>query len=257
MTVKVERFNVLGVGIGRVNMALAVAAIRDWVASRARVYVCVCPVHSVMECRRSEEVRRVFNAAGMVTPDGMPLVWAARLQGQAGVERVYGPDLLLAQLADSVAAGHRHYFYGGREGVAERLAAAMSARFPGLEVVGRETPPFGPLDEICTPDAAARINAERPDIVWVGMSSPRQDLWMARMRGLLDAPVLVAIGAAFDFHTGSVRQAPRWMQRSGLEWLFRLLVEPRRLWRRYVYDNPRFLWEFGLQMLRLRRFELD
>ena len=159
MTVKVERFNVLGVGIGRVNMALAVAAIRDWVASRARVYVCVCPVHSVMECRRSEEVRRVFNAAGMVTPDGMPLVWAARLQGQAGVERVYCPDLLLAQLADSVAAGHRHYFYGGREGVAERLAAAMSARFPGLEVVGRETPPFGPLDEICTPDAAARINA--------------------------------------------------------------------------------------------------
>jgi N-acetylglucosaminyldiphosphoundecaprenol N-acetyl-beta-D-mannosaminyltransferase len=257
VSVEVERFNVLGVGIGRLNMELALAAIRDWVASGSRVYVCVCPVHSVMECRRSEEVRRVFNAAGMVTPDGMPLVWAARLQGVPGVERVYGPDLLLAQLADSVAAGHRHYFYGGREGVAESLAAAMKERFPGLRVVGLETPPFGPLDELCTPDAAARINAAKPDVVWVGMSSPRQDLWMARMRGLLDAPVLVAIGAAYDFHTGTVRQAPRWMQRSGLEWLFRLLSEPRRLWRRYVYDNPRFLWEFGLQMLRLRRFELD
>jgi N-acetylglucosaminyldiphosphoundecaprenol N-acetyl-beta-D-mannosaminyltransferase len=254
---RVERFNVLGVGIGRLNMGLALAAIRDWVSSSARVYVCVCPVHSVMECRRSEELRAVFNAAGMVTPDGMPLVWAARLQGVAGVERVYGPDLVLAQLADSLAAGHRHYFYGGREGVAERLAAGMSRRFPGLRVAGWDTPPFGPLDEICTPDAAARINAAGPDIVWVGMSSPRQDLWMARMRELLDAPVLIAVGAAYDFHTGSVRQAPRWMQRSGLEWLFRLLSEPRRLWRRYVYDNPRFLWEFGLQMLRLRRFELD
>ena len=254
---RVERFNVLGVGIGQLNMGLALAAIRDWVSSSARVYVCVCPVHSVMECRRSEELRAVFNAAGMVTPDGMPLVWAARLQRVAGVERVYGPDLVLAQLADSLAAGHRHYFYGGREGVAERFAAAMSRRFPGLRVAGWDTPPFGPLDEICTPDAAARINAAGPDIVWVGMSSPRQDLWMARMRELLDAPVLIAVGAAYDFHTGSVRQAPRWMQRSGLEWLFRLLSEPRRLWRRYVYDNPRFLWEFGLQMLRLRRFELD
>ena len=257
MSVKVQRFNVLGVGIGQLNMELALAAIRDWVASRSRVYVCVCPVHSVMECRRSEEVRRVFNAAGMVTPDGMPLVWAARLRGQRGVERVYGPDLLLAQLSDSVAAGHRHYFYGGREGVAERLVAAMRKRFPDLQVAGWETPAFGPLEEICTPSTAATINAARPDIVWVGMSSPRQDLWMARMRGQLDAPVLIAVGAAYDFHTGSIRQAPRWMQRSGLEWLFRLVTEPRRLWRRYVYDNPRFLWEFGLQMLRLHRFELD
>ena len=254
---KIERFNVLGVGIGRLNMERAVAAIREWVADRSRVHVCVCPVHSVMECRRSEEVRAVFNRAGMVTPDGMPLVWAGRLNGYRDVERVYGPDLLLAQLADSVEHGHRHYFYGGREGVAKQLAAGMSERFPGLVVAGWQTPPFAPLEEICTPEAAAVINRERPDIVWVGMSSPRQDLWMARMRVLLDAPVLVAIGAAYDFHTGTVRQAPRWMQRSGLEWLFRLLTEPRRLWRRYVYDNPRFLFEFALQLLRLRRFEIE
>ena len=254
---RIERFNVLGVGIGRINLELAVAAIRDWVASGSQVYVCVCPVHSVMECRRSDEVRRIFNAAGMVTPDGMPLVWAGHLQGYRDVDRVYGPDLLLAQLADSVAHGHRHYFYGGRAGVAERLVAAMTVRCPGLRVAGWQTPPFAPLDEICTPETAAEINRMRPDIVWVGMSSPRQDLWMARMRGLLDAPVLIAIGAAYDFHTGSVRQAPRWMQRSGLEWLFRLQTEPRRLWRRYVYDNPRFLWEFGLQLLGLLHFELD
>ena len=254
---KIERFNVLGVGIGRLNLEMAVAAVREWVAAGSRVYVCVCPVHSVMECRRSDEVRRTFNAAGMVTPDGMPLVWAGRLQGFTEVDRVYGPDLLLAQLADSVAEGHRHYFYGGRDGVAERLVAAMTERFPGLQVAGWQTPPFAPLAEICTPEAAAAINRERADIVWVGMSSPRQDLWMARMRGMLDAPVLIAIGAAYDFHTGAVRQAPRWMQRSGLEWLFRLLTEPRRLWRRYVYDNPRFLWEFGLQLVGLRHFELD
>ena len=254
---KIERFNVLGVGIGRLNLELALAAISDWVAAGSRVYVCVCPVHSVMECRRSDEVRRIFNAAGMVTPDGMPLVWAGRLQGFGEVDRVYGPDLLLAQLADSLAAGHRHYFYGGRDGVAERLVAAMSKRFPGLQVAGWQTPPFAPLAEICTPEAAATINREHPDIVWVGMSSPRQDLWMARMRGMLDAPVLIAIGAAYDFHTGAVRQAPRWLQRSGLEWLFRLVTEPRRLWRRYVYDNPRFLCEFGLQLVGLRHFELD
>ncbi len=195
----------------------------------------------------------MFNGAGMVTPDGMPVVWVARWSGHKNVDRVYGPDLMLAALE---RGRHRHYFYGGGPGVAKRLAEAMQKRFPKLEVAGTLEPPFAPLDELCTPETAREIDGARPDVVWVGMSSPKQDLWMARMRPLLKAPVLIAVGAAFDFHTGTVRQAPRWMQRSGLEWLFRLAVDPRRLWRRYVIDNPWFVYELALQKLRLKAFPL-
>ena len=248
-----ERVNILGVGVSAINMEQALATIDGWVASRAREYVCVCPVHSIMECRRSEEVRRTFNQAGMVTPDGMPLVWVARALGHHNVGRVYGPDLMLAVLRRE---RHRHFFYGGGPGVAERLAGAVMTRYPKLEVAGFIEPPFAPLDELCTPAVAQAINAGSADIVWVGMSSPKQDLWMTRMRPLLDAPVLIAVGAAFDFHTGRVRQAPAWIQRSGLEWLFRLGTEPRRLWRRYLVDNPWFVWELFLQSTRLKRFDL-
>ena len=248
-----ERVNILGVGVSAINMEQALATIDGWVASRAREYVCVCPVHSIMECRRSEEVRRTFNQAGMVTPDGMPLVWVARAMGHHDVGRVYGPDLMLAVLRRE---RHRHFFYGGGPGVAERLAGAVMTRYPKLEVAGFIEPPFAPLDELCTPAVAQAINAGSADIVWVGMSSPKQDLWMTRMRPLLDAPVLIAVGAAFDFHTGRVRQAPAWIQRSGLEWLFRLGTEPRRLWRRYLVDNPWFVWELFLQSTRLKRFDL-
>jgi N-acetylglucosaminyldiphosphoundecaprenol N-acetyl-beta-D-mannosaminyltransferase len=249
-----ERVNILGVGVSAVNMQQALDRIDGWVETGERRYVCVCPVHSIMECRRSEEVRRIFNSAGMVTPDGMPLVWIARWSGHPHVGRVYGPDLMLAALG---GRPHRHLFYGGGPGVARRLADRMKQRFPDVEVAGVLEPPFAPLDELCTPEAAKEINASRPDVVWVGMSSPKQDRWMARMRPLLDAPVLIAVGAAFDFHTGTVRQAPGWMQRSGLEWLFRLATEPRRLWRRYLIDNPWFLWELALQKTRLRRFDLE
>jgi N-acetylglucosaminyldiphosphoundecaprenol N-acetyl-beta-D-mannosaminyltransferase len=248
-----ERVNILGVGVSAVNMALALKRIDGWVGARQRQYVCVCPVHSIMECRRSEEVRRIFNSAGMVTPDGMPLVWVAHWSGHPHVGRVYGPDLMLAALGRQ---RHRHFFYGGGPGVAKRLAESMKLRFPNIDVAGVLEPPFAPLDQLSTPAVAQEINASRPDVVWVGMSSPKQDRWMARMRPLLDAPVLIAVGAAFDFHTGTVRQAPLWMQRSGLEWLFRLAIEPRRLWRRYLIDNPWFLWELALQKTRLRRFEL-
>jgi N-acetylglucosaminyldiphosphoundecaprenol N-acetyl-beta-D-mannosaminyltransferase len=248
-----ERVNILGVGVSAVNMDQALERLDGWVAAGERQYVCVCPVHSIMECRRSEAVRAIFNSAGMVTPDGMPVVWVARWSGHPHVGRVYGPDLMLAVLERQ---RHRHFFYGGGPGVAKRLAENMKRRFPKVDIAGILEPPFAPLDKLCTPEAAQAINDSRPDVVWVGMSSPKQDRWMAQMRPLLDAPALIAVGAAFDFHTGAVRQAPLWMQRSGLEWLFRLAVEPRRLWRRYLVDNPWFLWELALQKTRLRRFEL-
>ncbi len=251
-----ERVNILGVGVSAVNMDQALNRIDGWIKARDRDYVCVCPVHSIMECRRSAELRSIFNRAGMVTPDGMPVVWVAHMKGFAAVSRVYGPDLMLAELGVSAARGHRHFFYGGGAGVAEKLADAMRRRFAGLDVAGIFEPPFGTLDELCTPQAAELINKARPDVVWIGLSSPKQDRWMARMRPQLDAPVLIGVGAAFDFLSGTVRQAPRWMQRSGLEWLFRLATDPGRLWRRYVIDNPWFVWDVALQMTGLRKFEL-
>lgn len=252
-----ERLNVLGVGISALNMGTALAQLESWIKAGQRQYVCICNVHSIMECRRSERVRQVFNRAGMVTPDGMPLVWLLRRAGYRDAGRVYGPDLMLAAMPAFRANGTRHYFHGGVSGVADRLATMLRERFPGVEIAGTSTPAFGRVEDLCTAEIAERINAARPDIVWVGMSSPKQDLWMACMRPKLQAPVLIGVGAAFDFHVGRVKQAPRWMMRSGLEWLFRLTQEPRRLWRRYLVDNPWFLYEIAQQQLGLKRFELN
>jgi len=246
---------VLGVGVSLINMGMALDRINRWVADGDRQYVSICTVHTVMECQRNDSLRRIVNAAGMTTPDGMPLVWLSRLAGHRFVSRVYGPDLMLAAMADRT--GHRHFFYGGRAGVADQLAQTMRERFPNVQVVGTLTPPLGTAAELCTPEAAAQINQARADIIWVGVSSPKQEFWMSCMRPLLEAPVLIGVGAAFDFHTGTARQAPLWMQRSGLEWLFRLIQEPKRLWRRYLIDNPWFLLEVARQKLGLKRYPLS
>lgn len=238
-------------------MEMALDRVNGWVNARAREYVSVCNVHSVMECRRNPALRLIVNRAGMITPDGMPLVWLSRLAGYPFVSRVYGPDLMLAEMEASLVSGHTHFFYGGRAGVADRLAAVMQARFPGVRVAGTFCPPLASAEELCNQQTADLINDASPDIVWVGVSSPKQEFWMSCMRPLLQAPVLIGVGAAFDFHTGTVLQAPLWMQRSGLEWLFRLLVEPRRLWRRYLIDNPWFLIELARQKLGLKRYELS
>jgi N-acetylglucosaminyldiphosphoundecaprenol N-acetyl-beta-D-mannosaminyltransferase len=250
-----DRINVLGVAVSAINMEQALAEIQRWVSEREPSYVCVCTVHGVMDCQRFDDLKQVFNAAGMVTPDGMPLVWLGRAQ-HAHVSRVYGPDLMLAEFDRSSSSGHRHFLYGGVKGTGCKLAAAMRARFPKLEIVGILEPPFAPLDQLVSPETAATINDARPDVVWVGIGSPKQERWMARMRPLLNAPVLIGVGAAFDFHSGAVRQAPRWVQLAGLEWLFRLLAEPRRLWRRYLVDNPWFVWELAMQRIGFRRYEI-
>lgn len=236
-----ERVNVLGVGVSATTMARAVATIEHWISQRTPHYVCVTGVHGVMESQRDPTLRRIHNAAGLVTPDGMPLVWVSHCRGHHYVERVYGPDLMLAVCAHSVAPHYRHYLYGGAEGVPELLSNRLQQRFPGIQIVGTHSPPFRPLTP--TEDAALvqRINATQPDIVWVGLSTPKQERWMAAHVGRLTAPVLIGVGAAFDFHAGLKPQAPRWMQRNGLEWLFRLATEPRRLWRRYLINNPLFV----------------
>ena len=254
---KVPRANILGVGVSALNMAMALEIIEGWIERREPHYVCVTGVHGVMESQRDEELRRIHNRAGLVTPDGMPLVWLSRLQSFHHVERVYGPDLMLALCERSVAKGYRHFFYGGAEGVPEQLASVLQKRFPGLQVAGTFSPPFRPLTADEDDRIVQMINAAAPDIVWVGLSTPKQERWMAGHRERLTAPVLIGVGAAFDFLTGRKPQAPRWMQRAGLEWLFRLLTEPRRLWRRYLYHNPRFVLLVLLQWSGLRRFEKD
>jgi N-acetylglucosaminyldiphosphoundecaprenol N-acetyl-beta-D-mannosaminyltransferase len=254
---KVPRANILGVGVSALNMAMALEIIEGWIERREPHYVCVTGVHGVMESQRDEELRRIHNRAGLVTPDGMPLVWLSRLQGFHHVERVYGPDLMLALCERSAAKGYRHFFYGGAEGVPEQLASVLQKRFPGLQVAGTFSPPFRSLTADEDDRIVQMINAAAPDIVWVGLSTPKQERWMAGHRERLTAPVLIGVGAAFDFLTGRKPQAPRWMQRAGLEWLFRLLTEPRRLWRRYLINNPLFVALVVLQALGVRRYGLE
>lgn len=251
------RVNVLGVGVGAVSMAQALHLIDGWVARREPRYVCVTGVHGVMESRRDAALRRVHNEAGLVTPDGMPLVWLARAAGHRHVERVYGPDLLLAACARAAeATRHRHFFYGGAPGVAERLTRRLAARFPALRVAGVHTPPYRALTAEEDAAVARAITDSGADVVWVGLGTPKQERWMQAHVGRVGAPVLVGVGAAFDFLSGAKRQAPRWMQRSGLEWAFRLGSEPRRLWRRYLANNPRFVCEVALQATGVRRYPL-
>ena len=242
-----ERVNVLGVGVSAINMSDALTAIDRWVACGAHRYICVTGVHGVMESQADPTLRDIHNRAGLVTPDGMPLVWLSWLRGYGEVERVYGPDLMLACCGASVSKGYRHFFYGGGPGVPERLAAQLLTRFPGLQIAGTWSPPFRELTQAEETSLIDRIGAAEPDIVWVGLSTPKQERWMARYVDRLRVPVLIGVGAAFDMHAGLKKQAPRWMQRSGLEWLFRLAIEPRRLWRRYLINNPWFVWQLLLQ----------
>ncbi len=238
---QIGRVNVLGVGVSAVNLDLALRKIDEWISCGESHYVCVSGVHGVIESCRDDELRAIHNGAGMVTPDGMPLVWLGRLAGFRQMSRVYGPDLMLAVCERSLERGYRHYLYGGAPGVADKLAARLKARFPGLRIAGAYSPPFRPLTPAEDEAVIARINAVRPDIVWVGISTPKQERWMAAHAGRLNAPVLAGVGAAFDFHAGLKKQAPLWMRRSGLEWLFRLGQEPRRLWRRYLVNNSLFI----------------
>lgn len=230
----------------------------DWVdtaiARDARAYVCVAAVHTVMEAREDADLRAAVEGAAFTVPDGQPLVWALRALGHDISTRVYGPELMLQACERAAASGQRQYFYGGRDdGALLRLTKSLRERFPRLRIAGGWSPPFRELSERELDDVAARINSAEPDVVWVGIGVPKQEKWMAAMRERLDAPVLIGVGAAFDFHAGLVPQAPGWMQRAGLEWAYRLRQEPRRLWRRYARHNPRFLTGFARQWAAERR----
>jgi N-acetylglucosaminyldiphosphoundecaprenol N-acetyl-beta-D-mannosaminyltransferase len=227
----------------------------DWIdaaaAARARAYVCVAAVHTVMACREDPELRAAVLGADFTVPDGQPLVWALNALGHGMQDRVYGPELMDRACARAAHSGARMYLYGGRNhGALAELARRLRLRHPGLKIVGGHCPPFRRLTDAEENAIAADINRSGADVVWVGIGVPKQEKWMARMRDRLDAPVLVGVGAAFDFHAGLVPQAPDALQRLGLEWAFRLVQEPRRLWRRYLRYNPRFVLGFLRQYRR-------
>jgi N-acetylglucosaminyldiphosphoundecaprenol N-acetyl-beta-D-mannosaminyltransferase len=252
-----NRISVLGVGISVLNLRTAVAAIAEAVRERRKGYICVTGVHGVMEAQENAGFKKILNEAFLCTPDGMPMVWAGKLNGHGEMSRVYGPDLMLEVCAWSETSGARHFFYGGAEGVADLLAGKLKERFPRLAVAGTYTPPFRALTAGERQALQAQIAAARPDILWVGLSTPKQEKFMAEYLPQLEVTLMIGVGAAFDFHSGRVRQAPRWMQRSGLEWFYRLCSEPRRLARRYLRNNPLFVLRSLGQLSGWKKYPLD
>jgi N-acetylglucosaminyldiphosphoundecaprenol N-acetyl-beta-D-mannosaminyltransferase len=249
----VEQAEVVGLRLAVTDYERALDWVDAAVAADAREYICVAAVHTVMESRDDAELRAAVEKAAFTVPDGQPLAWALRALGHDIDSRVYGPELMARACARSAKSGQRHYLYGGRDQSALfRLTLKLRERFQGVKIVGGYAPPFRALSERELDAIAEEINRARPDVVWVGIGVPKQEKWMAAMRDRLDAPVLIGVGAAFDFHAGLVPQAPPWMQRHGLEWLFRLKQEPRRLWKRYARHNPRFVFGFARQWVASR-----
>ncbi|HEX2104123.1 MAG TPA: WecB/TagA/CpsF family glycosyltransferase [Solirubrobacteraceae bacterium] len=243
----IARAPVLGIDLAVTDYEGAMDWMDEVVRRRGRACVTAAAVHLVMVAQEDPETRRAIDDA-LVVPDGVPLVWALRALGHREATRVYGPDLMARYCARSARTGTTMFLYGGKtDDALELLTARLRDRFPGLRVVDGWSPPFRELSEDELDEVAGRINASGTDVVWVGTGQPKQEKWMARMRGRLDAPILAGVGAAFDFHAGTLPQAPPWMQRSGLEWSYRLAREPRRLWRRYARYNPRFVAAFARQ----------
>jgi N-acetylglucosaminyldiphosphoundecaprenol N-acetyl-beta-D-mannosaminyltransferase len=247
----------LGVGVSRVNLPAAIATFKIWLKRHQGSYVCIRDAHGVILCQKDPEFRRIHNEAGMVTPDGMPIVWFCRAKGFSEVDRVYGPELMETVLTDPELRRRRHFLLGGGPGVAEDLARSLAERFPGFSPVGIYAPPPEATASGIDQQAVRALTACQAEFVWVGLGSPKQERWMARHHPYCPDTVMIGVGAAFDFLSGRKIQAPRWIQRSGCEWLFRLASEPRRLARRYFHTVPAFLVLSFLAACRLRNFALD
>ena len=248
-----DRVNILGVGAMPLDLTRAVATLERWRAERRQEYVCVVSVHGLVVAQRDPAIRHALNHCGMATEDGMPLVWWSRLAGFSQARRVCGSDLLDAACAHGVPRGFRHYFYGATPKVVERLIE----RRPGLCVTGYRSAPFRPRTPAEDAAEIAAINAAEPDFVWVGLGMSEQEKWMVEHLGKINATALIGVGAAFDFHAGTKPRAPVWMKHAGLEWLFRLLTEPRRFAHRYLIDNLLFIGHMLQQVTGLRKYTLD
>lgn len=250
-------FNILGVRVDPVDMDAAIAAFERVVkADEDPVYVSALGVAGIMEAYRNERMRRILNRSYLNTADGMPLVWIGKLLGRKEIDRVYGPDLMRDVCAYSADKGWTHYLYGGGPGLADKLQARLEQRFPGIRVVGKYTPPFRDLNEDETRELVAEVNQLKPDIFWIGISTPRQLYFMEDYLPKLDVKVIAAVGYAFDVNAGVKKDAPNWIKRSGFQWLHRAITDPR-LWRRYLRDNPLFAVLATLQRLHLKDFPIE
>jgi N-acetylglucosaminyldiphosphoundecaprenol N-acetyl-beta-D-mannosaminyltransferase len=243
---------ILGVPISIVDLNAATSIIKEWVSKGESNYVCVRDVHGLMRSLEDPEMMEIQRRAGMVTPDGMPLVWIARLRGWKSIRRVCGADLMEAICGKGAEHGFRHFFYGGKDGVAERLVDKLRTKFSDLSVCGIYSPPFRPLSDDEDRDIVETIKASKANVVWVGISTPKQEYWMRDHVGKLPGVTLIGVGAAFDYHSGAVKRAPTWMRENGLEWVHRLITEPRRLWRRYLILAPVFVLRVTAEQLSMR-----
>lgn len=247
-------FNVLGVRVDAVQIPDVVAQMQAWISAGTRGhFIAVTGMHGVVEAQHEPSLKQILNSADLVVPDGMPLVWLARWRGYALKRRVYGPELM-ETFCRETGSRYRHFLYGGAPGVPELLARILTDR-QGVRVVGTYSPPFRPLTLAESEEVATLINRATPDVLWVGLSTPKQEQWMYERRNTLRVPVMLGVGAAFDLNSGRVRQAPRWIREHGLEWLFRLLLEPRRLWKRYLLYGSKFIGSVVLELLGWRKFD--
>lgn len=248
-----SQVEILGVPVSVVGMRSAADEIGRWIEAGEARYVCAVDVHSIMQAQRNTAHMQALRNAHMVLPDGTPLVWVAHARGERTMRRVCGPDIMLHLCGLGVGKGWRHYFYGGGEGVAEELASRLQSMFPGLAVAGTQSPPFRELSPAERDASIRAIDEARPDVVWIGLGCPKQEIWMRENADRLRGAVAIGVGAAFDFHSNRIARAPAWMRGSGLEWLHRLGSEPRRLWRRYLLLGPEFLARAALETVRMRR----
>jgi N-acetylglucosaminyldiphosphoundecaprenol N-acetyl-beta-D-mannosaminyltransferase len=245
-------FRVLGVHVDAVQIPDVVTQMEDWIANgRACHSIAFTGMHGISEAKRDSQFKMVVNSADLVVPDGMPLVWLGRLRGHSMRRRVYGPELM-ETFCRETGCRYRHFFYGGAAGVAENLAICLQERFH-IVVAGAYSPPFRELAVEENSALIDRVNEAAPDVLWVGLGAPKQERWMHEHRVRLGVPVLLGVGAAFDINSGRLRQAPQWMRENGLEWLFRLAIEPRRLWKRYLVKVPSAFWSISLEIARVRK----
>ena len=247
-------FKVLGVRVNAVQIPDVIYRMENWIAERkACHFIAVTGMHGVMEAQHDPRFKGILNEADLVVPDGMPLVWLGHHHGYSLRRRVYGPELM-DTFCRMTGLKYSHYLYGGKRAVATELAGVFKRKY-GISIVGSYSPPFRPLSEEEDEQIVSRINVIGPDVIWVGLSTPKQERWMHEHRKKLRAPVVLGVGAAFDLNTGRLRQAPSWMREHGLEWLYRLLREPKRLWRRYLIYGSQFTWNVSLELLHMKKFD--
>ena len=248
---EIESFKILGVKINVLTVNSLADEVKLWIENKYCDYIVLTGVHGIIEMQNNKELLNINNNAGLVTPDGMPTVWYGKFLGFKNIEKVYAPDIMFKIFEQSVKNGYKHYLYGGKDGVAKKLAVTLSEKYPGIEIVGTYCPPFRPLTKEEVLDIQNDINSSGANIVWCGLGCPKQEKWMFEFRSRLNAPVLIGVGAGFDFLSGEKPLATEFIKNSGFEWLFRLIKDPKYLWKRYFKIVPLFLILIVLEFLGL------